>query len=115
MKKFTGFLLVLTALLTICILLTGCNYDLDLLGISSIQFNDDGDLTLTMNDGTVTVFEDITNVNNDAEIIKTEVIDGYLWITYAYAPDLPVKCGKITHEGTEGLKFTLLYAVGQVV
>ena len=75
MKKFTGFLLVLAALLTICILLTGCNYDLDLLGISSIQFNDDGELTLTMTDGTVNVFENITNVDNDAEIIKTAQSD----------------------------------------
>ena len=54
-------------------------------------------------------------------IIKTEVIDGYLWITYSNAPETPVNVGKVSsdaalHDGSEGLEFYPLsdgtYAVG---
>ena len=43
-------------------------------------------------------------------ILKTEIIDGYLWITYTDAPDTPVNVGKITEdapkdEGTTDLDF----------
>ena len=40
-------------------------------------------------------------------ILKTEIIDGYLWITYTDAPDTPVNVGKIEPEqnGTDGLAF----------
>lgn len=40
-------------------------------------------------------------------ILKTEIIEGYLWITYSDAPDTPVNLGKVVdyYNGTEGLEF----------
>ena len=46
-------------------------------------------------------------------ILKTEVIDGYLWITYTDDPETPVNAGKVTsdaindpaEQGTDGLDF----------
>ena len=44
-------------------------------------------------------------------IVKTEIIDGHLWITYSDDLENPVDLGKVTnpeYEGTEGLEFYLL-------
>lgn len=42
-------------------------------------------------------------------ILKTEIVDGWLYITYTDAPGHPVKVGRVTEEGdpvgTEGLEF----------
>ncbi len=42
-------------------------------------------------------------------ILKTEIIDGYLWITYTNDPQNPVNVGKVygeeVTEGTEGLEY----------
>ena len=111
MKKITIVILVLSIVLAACLLFTGCEYDL---GIEGIEINEDGELILKMPDGTVkNIGEgfDTGNFNIDVtnvQILNTEVIDGYLWITYAVAPDTPIKLGKIKHDGTEGLCFNLL-------
>lgn len=44
------------------------------------------------------------------QIIKTEIVNGELWITYSDAPDTPVNAGRVepSYEGTEGLSFHLL-------
>ncbi len=44
-------------------------------------------------------------------VLKIELIDGHLWITYTDAPDTPIDLGPLTqpdHDGTEGLDFCLL-------
>jgi hypothetical protein len=44
-------------------------------------------------------------------IVKTEIIDGHLWITYSDDLENPIDLGKVTnpeYEGTEGLEFYLL-------
>lgn len=45
-------------------------------------------------------------------ILKTEIIDGYLWVTYVDAPNEPVNLGKVVDDsaihGTKGLAFVQL-------
>ena len=49
--------------------------------------------------------------DDGVSIIKTEVIDGYLWITYSNDPENPVNAGKVSddgqdvQEGTDGLDY----------
>ena len=49
--------------------------------------------------------------DDGVSIIKTEVIDGYLWITYSNDPENPVNVGKVSdnaqdvQEGTDGLDY----------
>ncbi len=41
-------------------------------------------------------------------ILKTEIIDGYLWITYTDAPDAPVNVGRVSAESSESERDPLL-------
>ena len=40
------------------------------------------------------------NGENGVSILKTEIIDGYLWITYSNAPNTPVNVGKVSADAT---------------
>ena len=55
-------------------------------------------------------FDGIKNSYLNKEIIKMEVIDDILWVTYKDEPNTPVNMGKIVdnNDATEGLAYTLL-------
>lgn len=54
--------------------------------------------------------KDGENGQDGRGILKVEIIDGCLWITYSDAPDTPVNVGSLQTkpEGTEGLAYYLL-------
>jgi len=62
--------------------------------------------TILFTDNTTSTFT-VTNGNNGRDIVKTEIIEGYLWVTYSDAPTEPVNVGCVSTEfsGTYGLVY----------
>jgi hypothetical protein len=84
----------------------------DGVGIQNIKIDDNGNLIVILTNGTVM---DLGNIKGDKGdqgeqgpegpqgekgrgILKVEIIDGYLWITYSDAPNTPVNAGSILYE-----------------
>ncbi len=91
MKKLS-FLILTILILTLTLMLTACN------GTPGPQ-GEKGDQGIQGEAGT-----------DGNSIIKTEIIDGCLWITYSNDPDNPVNVGSVSsnaslHTGSEGLEF----------
>lgn len=130
MKKLLYIFLIALAMLSVAVSLTACGDD-EAAGAGSIvsitKTSTEGlvdTYTITYTDGTTTTFS-VTNGANGADgaqgaagaagqdgvgILKTEIIDGCLWITYTNDPENPVNAGKLayalsTESGTDGLAY----------
>lgn len=115
MKKLLYIFLIALAMLSVAVSLTACGDD-EAAGAGSIvsitKTSTEGlvdTYTITYTDGTTTTFS-VTNGQDGVGILKTEIIDGCLWITYTNDPENPVNAGKLayaqsTESGTDGLAY----------